>query len=70
MLVDSGSTHSFIGAKVAEELKLALIKVPTITVSIADGRKLISNTVANSHGRLNNRHSPLISECWTWAALM
>lgn len=42
MLVDSGSTTSFIDAKVARELKLPLVAVPPLRVSVADGRKMES----------------------------
>lgn len=42
ILIDSGGTYSIMDAKVAAELKLSLIEVPDMTVTVADGRKLIS----------------------------
>lgn len=40
ILVDIGSTHSFMDARVAVELKLPLIEVPEMAVTVVEGRKM------------------------------
>uniref|UniRef100_A0A2C9VM21 Uncharacterized protein n=1 Tax=Manihot esculenta TaxID=3983 RepID=A0A2C9VM21_MANES len=45
ILVDSGSTNSFIDEKAANALKLPVILVPKTVVTVADGRKLQSSSV-------------------------
>lgn len=41
ILIDNGSTHNFIDSKLVKDLKLPIILVPPLTVTIADGRKLV-----------------------------
>lgn len=46
ILVDSGSNHSFLDAKVAKELKVPVVSVPTISVKVADRRKVFNTEKA------------------------
>lgn len=70
ILVDSGSTCSFMDAKVATKLKLSLLEVPEMTVTIADGRKLIFMSIQDLHGGFNTTSSHLISKFWRWRVLI
>lgn len=45
ILIDSGSTNSFLGARVAKELKLPIIEGPAIAVTVADDRKISSSSM-------------------------
>jgi len=40
ILVDSGSTHNFLDAATAKQLKCELFKIPPIAVAVADGAQL------------------------------
>lgn len=46
ILVDSGSNHSFLDAKLAKELKVPIVSVPIASVKVADGRKIFSTEKA------------------------
>lgn len=37
MLIDSGSTHSFVDTKVANDLKLPLVEISRVVITVADG---------------------------------
>lgn len=41
ILIDSGSTSSFLDKRIATELKLPLVDTPITSVTVADGRKII-----------------------------
>lgn len=45
ILIDSESTHSFLRTKVAGELKIPVVEMPAMAVSVADGRKIRSNSM-------------------------
>lgn len=40
ILIDNGSTNSFVDKQVAEEIKLPFVHIPITTVSVADGKKI------------------------------
>ncbi|XP_065854839.1 uncharacterized protein [Euphorbia lathyris] len=48
VLIDSGSTHSFLDQKLAKEAKLPLMKVAPAAVPVADGRQLMVHQKCNS----------------------
>ncbi|KAJ0078322.1 hypothetical protein Patl1_37072 [Pistacia atlantica] len=41
ILIDSGSTNSFMDGKTTKELKLEMMQVSPLTIAVADGRKLM-----------------------------
>lgn len=45
ILIDSGSTHSFMDTRVAEELKIPVVEMAAMPVTVADGRKTLSNSM-------------------------
>ncbi|XP_057989135.1 uncharacterized protein LOC131172203 [Hevea brasiliensis] len=45
ILIDSSSTHSFIDARVARELKLPIVQTFAVPISVADSGKLISDCI-------------------------
>lgn len=40
ILIDSGSTHSFLDSKLANDCKVPLIQIAPVPVTVADGRQL------------------------------
>lgn len=46
ILMDSGSTHSFLDKKVGKEMKIPIIYAPIIGVTIADDRKVLSTSMS------------------------
>lgn len=62
ILIDSGSTHSFIDLKLVKDLKLVIISVPLVTVTIADGKKLmVDQKLPQANWVMQNQSSSLIS---------
>lgn len=47
ILVDSGTTHSFLDSEVANELKVIMIITTPLTVIVANGHKSISNSLCS-----------------------
>lgn len=48
ILVDNGSTHSFLDERVVKEIKILIVRAPTVgvTVTVADGRKVLSTNMS------------------------
>lgn len=47
ILVDSGSTNTFLDKRVAQELKIPLVQIPPTVVRVADGRQIMSSTMCS-----------------------
>ena len=47
ILIGSGSTHSFLNENTARRLKCQLIKTPPLSVTVANGQKVLSTSACN-----------------------
>lgn len=43
ILINSGSTHSFLDEQVAKEMKVPIVTAPAVVVTVVDGRKIFSS---------------------------
>lgn len=67
ILIDSGSTHSFIDLKLVKDLKLLVISVPLVTVTIVDVKKLmVDQKLPQTNWVMQNQSSSLIFKLLNW----
>lgn len=50
ILIDSGSTHSFLDESTTERLKCQLTGTPPLSVTVANGSRVMSNSACNGFG--------------------
>ena len=71
ILVDSGSTGSFISDKEAQSLALPVSTVPKVTVTVADGeRNLVTQLLLVLNGNAKAMILSQHCECFLYLAMM